>query len=673
MTSPRRRKVIKFQSSEDKVRGVFMNIKKVQLFSSSFMACLMLVVVGTPQILQVAGASANNPDRRLKNTTTKPTANSGVNSDPRVVNNPKALFQPKVTIVPNGVPNQPNSPVAQQNQFLPQTSPPPASEERRVVPPTPQDPRSVPPITSPVQPQLPGRVPGVVPPFRRLNTPPVGDIAVSTFPYTPDQVDLGSRERVSRLSLQATPAFVVLSNIARAAGLSVYPVPNTVGPGTPPPGDGINTLITLDVENQSVQDVFNDVLRIAGLQASRIGDRIFVGARLPINLQNLVTRSLRLNQISVGDATAYLISLGAERVVNRQRPIPGVQAATAIGPAGVAIVPPVQLENVPVLERLSGSSEFSKPILQGLQVIGEERSNSVTLIGPKNLVAFAEAQLSRLDIRKRQVAINVRVLEVRLDRGQTFSTTFAFGLGNASTFNSSGGASININNAPLLQGLIANIESAIQSGNVKILTDPTLTVQEGQSSAISLGEEIFSGFGIRTILDPNGNPIGTVREPVFRQAGLALAIIVEKIDDNGFINLRVSPSVSSPLATVNVPGEPPVTPLSRRELSAGLIRVRDNQTLFLTGVIQDSDRSTVNKVPILGDIPILGALFRAETNANSRSEIVILVTPRIIDDSQNANWGYTYQPSPEPQKVIDGNQITLPQNQDNRLNRLDQR
>jgi type IV pilus assembly protein PilQ len=658
---------------------VFMNIRNVQLFGNSFLACLLLAIVSTPQIMQVAMANANSLERRLKNTTTKPntplnTPNSSVNNVPRVINNPKALFQPKVTITRGGAPSQPSTTVAQQNQFLPQTSPPPASEDRRVVPPIPQDPRSVPPITSPVQPQLPGRVPGVVPPFRRLNTPPVGDIAVSTFPYMPDQVELGSNERVSRLSLQATPAFVVLSNIARAAGLSVYPVPNSVGPGTPPAGDGINTPITLDVENQTVQDVFNDVLRISGLQASRIGDRIFVGARLPINLQNLVTRSLRLNQISVGDATNYLISLGAERVVNRQRPIPGIQAATAIGPAGVAIVPPAQLEDVPVLERLSGSSEFSKPILQGLQVIGEERSNSVTLIGPKNLVAFAEAQLSRLDIRKRQVAVNVRVLEVQLDRGQTFSTRFAFGLGDASRFTTfGGGASININNASLLQGLIANIESAIQSGNVKILTDPTLTVQEGQSSSIGLGEEIFSGFGIRTIVDPNGNPIGTVREPVFRQAGLALAIIVEKIDDNGFINLRVSPSVSSPLATVNVPGEPPVTPLSKRELSAGLIRVRDNQTLFLTGVIQDSDRSTVNKVPILGDIPILGALFRAETNINSRSEIVILVTPRIIDDSQNANWGYTYQPSPQPQQVIDGNQITLPQNQDNRLNRLDQR
>jgi type IV pilus assembly protein PilQ len=59
----------------------------------------------------------------------------------------------------------------------------------------------------------------------------------------------------------------------------------------------------------------------------------------------------------------------------------------------------------------------------------------------------------------------------------------------------------------------------------------------------------------------------------------------------------------------------------------------------------------------LGDLPIIGALFRQETNENTRNEVIIIVTPRIIDDSQNANWGYTYQPGAEVQKVLDSNQI----------------
>ena len=56
-------------------------------------------------------------------------------------------------------------------------------------------------------------------------------------------------------------------------------------------------------------------------------------------------------------------------------------------------------------------------------------------------------------------------------------------------------------------------------------------------------------------------------------------------------------------------------------------------------------------------MPIIGALFRGSSSTNTRSEVIIIVTPRIIDDSQNANWGYTYQPGPETQKVLDSNNI----------------
>jgi type IV pilus assembly protein PilQ len=84
--------------------------------------------------------------------------------------------------------------------------------------------------------------------------------------------------------------------------------------------------------------------------------------------------------------------------------------------------------------------------------------------------------------------------------------------------------------------------------------------------------------------------------------------------------------------------------------------MRDGQTLFLSGVIRDSDRNVTSKIPILGDLPIIGALFRSTLDINDRSEVIIVVTPRIIDDSQDANWGYTYQPNPETQKVLDSNQ-----------------
>ena len=75
------------------------------------------------------------------------------------------------------------------------------------------------------------------------------------------------------------------------------------------------------------------------------------------------------------------------------------------------------------------------------------------------------------------------------------------------------------------------------------------------------------------------------------------------------------------------------------------MRVRDGQTLILTGVISDEDFEVVSKWPILGDLPLLGQFFRKTTGSRNKSELVILVTPRIIDDEQGGTYGYGYNPS----------------------------
>jgi type IV pilus assembly protein PilQ len=72
----------------------------------------------------------------------------------------------------------------------------------------------------------------------------------------------------------------------------------------------------------------------------------------------------------------------------------------------------------------------------------------------------------------------------------------------------------------------------------------------------------------------------------------------------------------------------------------------------LSGIIQDIDRTTVSKVPILGDIPLLGILFRKEEGRRARNELVVLVTPRLVDDSEQATTGYQYSPSPNAQNLL---------------------
>jgi type IV pilus assembly protein PilQ len=91
----------------------------------------------------------------------------------------------------------------------------------------------------------------------------------------------------------------------------------------------------------------------------------------------------------------------------------------------------------------------------------------------------------------------------------------------------------------------------------------------------------------------------------------------------------------------------------KRQLDSGKIRLRDGQTLILTGVITDAETTFVRKWPVLGDIPFFGQFFRASQTDRRKRELIIVVTPRIVDDEQGGTYGYGYQPSTqEARKLI---------------------
>jgi type IV pilus assembly protein PilQ len=200
---------------------------------------------------------------------------------------------------------------------------------------------------------------------------------------------------------------------------------------------------------------------------------------------------------------------------------------------------------------------------------------------------------------------------------------------------------------------LLRLRAQITNGNAKILTDPTLTVQEGNTATIALTQQVFAGF-TETIVSIGDNQNQVVRNPLLADVGLTLNLKVDRIDDNGFITLSISPSVSSVSGAYSDPNSTtPAVLTSQRTLNSGSIRLRDGQTLIVAGVIQDQDRQTITKWPVLGDIPIIGALFRNTESNKTRNEVVIVVTPQILDDSDNATFGYGYTPGPEVQRVLD--------------------
>ena len=523
---------------------------------------------------------------------------------------------------------------------------------------------------------VPGPQRRQAPPFLpRAVAPPLGDIAVAGFENNPGVIDLGSAERVPRLVLRHAPARDVLALLARAAGLNLaFTSADSEGAS----GDGEGPRITLDIENEPVQDVFNHVLRLSDLKASRIGRTIFVGPELPGSARNIVSRSLRMNQVPADAAAAFLASLGAEATqvltsveTEETTTTGGVEEGTEV--TATRTLTTTEIEEISV-----ELDESVVPVLEGLLAIADSRLNSVTLVGEQRLIALASQYLLQLDLRRRQVAVNVKIVDVNLTADDRFGVSFSFGINDTNVANTGGSTVINFGNqvpnqvfpginpqAPtgilgalnplnLVDQFLLQIQAELETGTAKILTDPTLIVQEGQTASVNLTQDVI--VNVDTVVS-TGDVATFATTIETEEAGLILSVQVSRIDDNGFVTLNVTPSVTAPADTEVVTtaegSTNTIVLLSRREVSSGDVRLRDGQTLVLAGIIQDQEQTTVKKVPILGDLPILGALFRSTERNDSRDEVIVLLTPEILDDSDQSTFGYSYTPGEDVQELLE--------------------
>ncbi|MEO0539891.1 MAG: AMIN domain-containing protein [Cyanobacteria bacterium P01_A01_bin.105] len=493
---------------------------------------------------------------------------------------------------------------------------------------------------------VPGPALTNAPPFLpRAVAPPVGDMAVSEIEAGLDVIDLGTAERVPRLVLRDAPAREVLSLLARAAGLNLAFTDASAEEA------GAEVRVTLDIENEPVQNVFNYVLQISGLEANRIGRTIFVGPRLPQSARNVIVRSIRINQVDVASAVNFLVFMGAESAFLDEQEVTTVTATAEIG-TEVEEVETTELQtNVAILR---AEYQDASPLLAGLQVIGDPRTSSLTLIGTPRQVEIATAQLVQLDLRRRQVAVNLRVVDVDLSAIQDIGTSFSFGTGDTGVSQNGGAFGLAFNPANPLgvtDQFVFQLNATVTNGQSRIITDPTLIIQEGQDAAVLLVEEVVNENTQTTTVD-EGTVIVT-QDVELVEVGLNLQINIDRIDDNGFVSLSVAPSISAPTSQVSLGGDSFVVPIATRALSSGQVRVRDGQTLVLSGIIEEQDRITVSKVPILGDLPIIGALFRNTNSINERRELIVLLTPEILDDSDQNVFGYSYAPGEDVQELLE--------------------
>ncbi len=604
----------------------------------------------------------------------------------------------------------------------------------------------------------PGRVPqpGFVPPLQpRAVAPPLGDMAVGTMTISnPSYVNVSGPPVT--MTLRNAPAKDVLMALSQLGGYGfVYvgdPAASSSG-GTAAAAAAAPDMrpISISFRRENYGRAINSALLASGLQGKRDGNTIFAGPNvLAKSFGAQLSKVYRLNQVPANSAADYLANLGAQ--VTKTNTITTAVSEGVAATAAPVGSPTASTTTASTTTTVESFGATNGPLI-GLRATTDTRLGTITLVGAPRLVSIAEQYLRQLDLRQRQVALSVKILDVNLENDSEINNSFAFRWGNNFIVNDNGqllGAfggllpptasdfrrgvpnelavsttpatpttpgTVTIE-GPNLPGLVGSsttqlngatstgsavingvrtnpglnfpqdnffdfIQARIISRNTKVIANPTLILQEDPSvvregaTSTAGGSSGSTGSGLfSSAFDDIDSPIGRRRgnEGVVRvgtnvptnvestvtgtagatsctisqlsTAGLVLGARVQKIDDNGFVTFSLSPSISAVEREVPAGNQcPPISILRVRRLDTGVVRVRDGQTLILTGVISDFDRAEVTKWPILGDIPIIGQFFRASGNDREKRELVIMVTPRIINDTEGGTYGYGFEPS----------------------------
>ena len=295
---------------------------------------------------------------------------------------------------------------------------------------------------------------------------------------------------------------------------------------------------------------------------------------------------------------------------------PPFEAGRALEAALARVIPGSNIH----VETLSDSSVNDKLyfVLTGTVLTAEDKANAEAMA---NGISESDSEGSLIQvIGPQQVMLQVTVSEVNRDVAKQFGINLSgsMSVGNVNlSFNSDVASGLATSGASAIGSIgDLNVNAAIRAletrGALRVLAQPTLTAISGQKATFLAGGEIPYGT-----TDANG-----VRTIVFRPYGVELAFS-PVVKSNGMIALAVDTSVSEPQTN---------GALTKRQ-AATSVELPAGTTLAIGGLLQETSRQQINQLPLLGDIPILGALFRSRDYQTQQTELVILVTPYLVAPS----------------------------------------
>ncbi len=186
--------------------------------------------------------------------------------------------------------------------------------------------------------------------------------------------------------------------------------------------------------------------------------------------------------------------------------------------------------------------------------------------------------------------------------------------------------------------LVYRLRYLVQNGKGRVLTNPKIMVTNGQKSTIDMTSDYVKTVKTELITTIDNAGMSRTYE-VGDDEGLKIEL-VPFISPDGYVSLNIKPEFATIKERVYAPGqsgedELQATLLQRRDLSLNNIRIKDGETLVLAGMIKENETQQTTKIPVLGDLPLVGVFFRTSSNQKSKEELVIMITPHIVYSSDD--------------------------------------
>jgi len=476
--------------------------------------------------------------------------------------------------------------------------------------------------------------------------------AVDTPPATPTPSVAGPVEAVRVTRAPARDVARAIANQFRGVRASVAGSSVVISGSADEVAKAKALIALIDQPQAGVR--YSQIYRLRYVDARSVGDliaRSFRDAR--------VTPDVALNALSI-EATQSEHARIADAIAQLDA-VPGIAGAPPVQQPGMAEVAGGGSATVEVVSLKaaapgvngspsSSATDIATTVTQALQsqapdlhITVPPNGTQLVLTGGAYAIRLAKQLIDQLDVEQKLVVLDTEILEVDENAAKNLGLSFTSPT-LSTTFTETTPASPDggtpppfvgfqpLTRSPISFGITLNL--LVQTGKGRVLADPRITTISGRTATIRAGDNI-------AILTTTGGGTGTVATTQLQtfQTGVSLDI-TPVVNAGNFITVSLHPTVNSLAGITN--GIPQIATRDTQTTVA----MREDETLVIGGLIQDTSTRTDTKVPLLGDLPLVGRIFRNSETSYERNELVIAVTPHIITPGSQTRSAAAALPAP---------------------------